>query len=118
MNPFFFIKEANYVLKKGGLFVAKVPTTFPLHAEPWDYWRVSQHGIKSLLNKDSGFEVLILRELSKVAVVPSINFKDQSSKLQYAPSPQFSIVIARKISNEVLKTVELRSMENLGRYEH
>ena len=57
LSPIHFVVEANRVLAEGGLFIARAPTTWPLHAEPWDFWRFSQHGWQGLLNANTGFEI-------------------------------------------------------------
>lgn len=49
--------EVNKVLKPGGLFFVEVPWIYPLHAEPYDYWRFSMYGLESLASR-SGFDVL------------------------------------------------------------
>jgi len=38
-------------VKKGGTVVIFVPAFYPLHDEPYDYWRFTQHSLKKLLVK-------------------------------------------------------------------
>jgi len=96
-SPLKFVLEANRVLKLGGLFVARMPTTWPLHAEPWDFWRVSVHGWASILNEETGFEILDLFEIGRSAIVPlTISHENASSKMMSAPAPLLTLVIARK----------------------
>jgi SAM-dependent methyltransferase len=36
-------------LKKGGTLIVAVPTFYPLHDEPYDYWRFSEHALRKIL---------------------------------------------------------------------
>lgn len=104
LNPAQYVLEANKVLRPGGLFVATFPTTWPLHAEPWDYWRMSAHGWTGLLNRLSGFEIIHLREHGQASVVPSLAGReacDGLAQMQYAPAPMFTSVVARKIGESI-----------------
>ena len=96
IDPFAFVVQANKVLKLNGLFIAKVPTTWPLHAEPCDFWRISSHAWKGLMNSRTGYEILASREIGASAVVPSILSANISAITQYAPAPLFTIVVAKK----------------------
>ncbi len=37
-------------LKEGGVLVVAVPFTFPLHDEPIDYWRFTEHALRRILS--------------------------------------------------------------------
>lgn len=116
IDPFTFIAQANKVLKMNGLFIAKVPTTWPLHAEPCDFWRISLHAWKGILNSRNGFDILTIQELGASAVVPSILSDNISANTQYAPAPLFTIVIAKKISSP--ESFEFASIHDMGKYDH
>lgn len=47
------VDECFRVLKRGGEIVVIVPFLFPLHDEPGDYWRFSQHALQKLFEKFS-----------------------------------------------------------------
>ena len=72
VSPLHFVLEANRVLSDNGLFIARGPCIWPLHAEPWDFWRFSQHGWQGLLNPTTGFEILEACEFGEACVVPSL----------------------------------------------
>jgi 2-polyprenyl-3-methyl-5-hydroxy-6-metoxy-1,4-benzoquinol methylase len=50
------INEAARVLKPGGHLILSVPFTWELHEEPYDFFRVTKHGLKEMFEK-SGFEI-------------------------------------------------------------
>jgi SAM-dependent methyltransferase len=118
LNPFILVNQANQILKMGGLFIAKVPTTWPLHAEPWDYWRFSSHSWKGLLNSRSGYEILSTREIGSSSVVPSMIDQHISANTQYAPAPLFTVVLAKKIAISSNDGVNLDQKQSLGTYDH
>lgn len=51
------VDEAFRLLKPDGYFILSGPFTWPLHEEPYDFFRFSKHGFKYILEK-SGFEVV------------------------------------------------------------
>ncbi len=50
------INESYRVLKKNSYIILTVPFTWELHEEPYDYFRVTKHGLKEMFEK-SGFEI-------------------------------------------------------------
>lgn len=50
--------ELNRVLEPGGLVFSQTHHTWPLHEEPWDFWRFSQTSWQTLFNPATGFEVV------------------------------------------------------------
>jgi SAM-dependent methyltransferase len=60
-----FQKAADNIyraLKKGGVAVVAVPTMYPLHDEPGDYWRFTEHSLRKMF---SGFKQVELRYRGK-----------------------------------------------------
>jgi len=55
-NPDVFLKEANRVLKPGGMAIFTVPFIWDEHEQPYDYARYSSFGLKSLFEKN-GFKI-------------------------------------------------------------
>lgn len=56
-NPEQALNEIYRVLRSEGKLILSVPFIYHAHAEPYDYWRFSEHGIRALVKKH-GFEVL------------------------------------------------------------
>jgi SAM-dependent methyltransferase len=52
-HPWKVIEEISKVLKPGGILYLSVPWIFPVHAEPYDFFRFSIFALKSLV-KDAG----------------------------------------------------------------
>lgn len=50
--------ELNQVLVPGGLVYVSTHQTWPLHDEPWDFWRFSEHSWQALFNAATGFEIV------------------------------------------------------------
>lgn len=51
------LDEINRVLKPSGKFIISIPFIYHIHAEPNDYFRFSEYGIKKLL-KNKGFKII------------------------------------------------------------
>jgi SAM-dependent methyltransferase len=50
------LNEANRVLKKDGYFILAGPMYWPLHEEPYDFYRFTKHGFEFSLKK-AGFQI-------------------------------------------------------------
>lgn len=50
--------ETNRILKKNGKLIISVPFLYPIHIEPFDYFRFSEYGIKHLLGKNN-FKIIL-----------------------------------------------------------
>lgn len=51
------LNEAFRVLKKEGFIIVSGPMYWPLHEEPYDFFRFTKHGFKYILEK-AGFEII------------------------------------------------------------
>jgi len=54
------VNEAFRLLKPEGYFILSGPFCWPLHEEPYDFFRFTKHGFKYILEK-SGFEVIEIK---------------------------------------------------------
>jgi SAM-dependent methyltransferase len=54
------LKEAHRALRKNGNIILTVPFVWELHEEPYDFFRITKHGLKSLLH-EAGFEIVYLK---------------------------------------------------------
>jgi SAM-dependent methyltransferase len=51
------VNEAFRLLKPGGFFIVSGPMYWPLHEEPYDFFRITKYGFSHLLHK-AGFEIV------------------------------------------------------------
>lgn len=61
-NPFKAMKELSRVLKKGGAIFAVFPFIWEIHQRPYDFFRYSEYGFKSLA-EDSNLSVVEIKQL-------------------------------------------------------
>ncbi|MBF0516207.1 MAG: class I SAM-dependent methyltransferase, partial [Nitrospirae bacterium] len=102
LMPWVVAVEINKVLKSGGLVMTQTHQSWPVHDEPWDYFRFSEHSWHSIFNKYSGFEILQSGMGERCFVVPSLcarQFYDLEHQLGYMSS----VCLAQKISDTPLK---------------
>ncbi|MSU22412.1 MAG: methyltransferase domain-containing protein [Opitutus sp.] len=50
--------ELNRVLVPGGIVFTQSHQTWPVHEDPWDFWRFSRYSWQTFFNSASGFEVV------------------------------------------------------------
>lgn len=51
------INNMYAALKKGGTLIVAVPFVFPLHDEPSDYWRFTEHSLRKMLIEFSHIDI-------------------------------------------------------------
>lgn len=66
-NPGKAISEAYRILKPGGYFVLITVQSYPLHDAPYDYYRYTQYGLKTLF-KESGFTKVTTKPLGSYPI--------------------------------------------------
>ena len=64
--------EINKVLKPGGLAVLVSHQCWPIHEQPWDFWRFSTWAWQTMFNAASGFEVVEAAMGEPAMVVPDL----------------------------------------------
>jgi SAM-dependent methyltransferase len=98
LAPWKFIIEANRVLRTGGLLCLMTPSTCPLHAEPWDFYRFSDHSWLGMLNRETGFEIIDRSLTTPMVVSPRIVLPG-AERMQYGAAYMITSVLARKIGD-------------------
>lgn len=82
--------EMAKVLKPGGIGYIQSHSAFPLHDEPWDFWRFSKDAWKAIFNRHTGFEVVDAQYRYPANIVPvHINEPDRagvSSRMNFLVS--------------------------------
>ncbi|MFL6519212.1 MAG: methyltransferase domain-containing protein [Chthoniobacterales bacterium] len=56
--PWVVAAEINKILKVGGLTFHSTHFAFPLHEQPWDFWRYTDQSLRILFSPPLGFEVI------------------------------------------------------------
>ena len=81
INPWKFCKELQRVAKVGGILQIEAPQSFPYHAEPYDFFRFTFTGMRSLFPECEVIETEITEgNASMVAVAVSNYIVNLSSK--------------------------------------
>jgi SAM-dependent methyltransferase len=58
LMPWKFVIELNRVLKPGAIGLFTSHQCWPMHDQPWDFWRFSDAAWTGLLNAATGFEII------------------------------------------------------------
>jgi len=81
INPWKFCQELQRVIKIGGLLQIEAPQTFPYHAEPYDFFRFTYTGMRSLFPQCEVIKTEITEgNASMIAVTISNYLINTSSK--------------------------------------
>ncbi len=54
------VREANRVLQTGGKLILTVPFCWELHEEPYDFFRITKHGLKELF-EENNFKIVTIK---------------------------------------------------------
>lgn len=94
--PWKVVLELNAVLKVGAPVFVQSHQTWPLHDEPWDYFRFSKYGWQGLFNSHTGFEIVRAehRLPGRICAVTSDELTTQG--LESQPAFLVSGCVARK----------------------
>ena len=101
LMPWKVALEMNRVLEPGGIVYTSTHQTWPVHEEPWDFWRFSRHAWQALFNAATGFEIIeaVVGEPGRIhACRTSTVTRDMPS----SPAYLGSAALVRKISDTAL----------------
>lgn len=93
--------ELNRVLLPGGIVYTATHQTWPVHEEPWDFWRFSKHSWQTLFNPATGFEI-VEAVCGEPARVHACRTSPVTRYLPDSPAYLGSASIVRKISDTTL----------------
>jgi len=110
--PWKAVLEINRVLRQGGLVFVMSHQTFPLHGEPWDYFRFSARAWRALFNRRTGFEILETGQGMPASIVAH-QLMEHTTYLPDLPAYILTAVLARKTGRTSLRwDVELDEIED------
>ncbi|ACA18586.1 Methyltransferase type 11 [Methylobacterium sp. 4-46] len=70
LMPWKVALEMNKVMRPGGLALIISHGAWPLHEEPWDFWRYSKEAWRGVFNRHTGFEMLEAQYKHPGSIVP------------------------------------------------
>jgi hypothetical protein len=88
--------EINRILVDGGTVLTVTHQTWPLHEQPWDFWRYSDNTWTAIFNEYTGFEIERVALGEAASIVPH-NVHPLTVGLPHHRSMLGSAVICRKI---------------------
>jgi hypothetical protein len=93
--------ELNRSLAPGGLVFSMSHQSWPVHEEPWDFWRFSRHTWQTLFNPATGFEILEAVQ-GEPARIHACRTTTVTKGLPDSPAYLGSACIARKVAETTL----------------
>lgn len=86
INPWQFCQEMQRVTKVGGLLQIEAPQTFPYHAEPYDFFRFTFTGMRSLFPKCEVLKSEITEGNAAMVAVTVSNYLINTSSIKVVRS--------------------------------
>ncbi|TWG93783.1 methyltransferase family protein [Mesorhizobium sp. J18] len=100
--PWVAAYELNKVLKTGGLAYIQSHPAWPLHEEPWDFFRFSREAWSGLFNKFTGFEIVDSAYDHEASIVPRSKNNGPLQGIDTQKTFLLSACIARKIGEPLV----------------
>lgn len=102
LMPWKFVIALNRVLKPGGIGLFTTHQCWPLHDEPWDFWRFSDRAWAGLLNPATGFEIIEAR-MGEPAFVVAARCQPATAFAETPARALASFVLFRKVAETALE---------------
>jgi SAM-dependent methyltransferase len=96
LMPWKVALEMNRVMKPGGFAFISTHQIYPLHEEPWDFWRFSSKAWHGIFNRSTGFEIIDTTYGERAYMVPG-HINDRTFRLDRIDAFMASQVLVRKI---------------------
>jgi len=104
-KPWVAAREVARVLKVGGVALHSVPWAWPAHAEPNDFWRMSEWGLRELFGEELGFEVLDSGRSGSVSMVPDPSWREHHPTMPTLDTGSMAWIVVRKVDHRANKVV-------------
>jgi hypothetical protein len=118
LMPWKVALEMNKVMTEGGLALIISHGAWPLHEEPWDFFRFSKESWAGIFNAHTGFAVLEANYQHQASIVPHYIHSPDFEAMSAGPAYLLSGCLVRKVSApQVAWDAEVGEVYNLG-YNH
>lgn len=101
LMPWKVALEMNRVLEPGGIIYTSTHQTWPVHEEPWDFWRYSRTTWQALFNSATGFEI-VEAVVGEPARIHACRTSTVTRDMPFSPAYLGSASLVRKISETAL----------------
>lgn len=102
MMPWKVSLEMNKILRVGGKVFSHSHQSWPVHDEPWDYFRFSHESWKGLFSVHSGFKVMDARRGSPLSLTPVHHQGGPFDTLEHGLCFGNSVCVAQKIGEPLV----------------
>jgi len=90
LMPWKVVLELNKIMKLGGTILILTHQSWPLHEQPWDFWRFSNNAWHALFNVHTGFRIVETALGEPSSIVPQL-LHATTAGLDKQPAPQVSL---------------------------
>lgn len=117
--PWLVSLELNKVMKVGGVAMINTHQSWPVHEEPWDYFRFSDYSWDTLFNVATGFEIIARGMGSRCVMGPSLFSPAlHDNRVDWHYGYLATRVVAKKISETSLAWPVDPAIVAKGNYPH
>jgi len=102
LMPWKLAVELNKVMKIGAVGFFVTHQSYPIHDEPWDFWRYSDRAWQSILNVATGFEIIEAKMSEPAFLVAKHGHAAVDTCEQYVGYLS-SVVVFRKVRHTALR---------------
>jgi SAM-dependent methyltransferase len=114
--PLQVVLEMNTILRVGGLVYLEAPQTIGLHELPWDFFRFSDRAWESLLNANTGFEIIQAQMSFPTHIIPFFPVGGVFTGYEATAGNLSSAVLARKTGKAKVRLEADFSQTTFGSY--
>ena len=103
LMPWKVALEMNKVLKPGALGLIISHATWPLHEEPWDFFRFSKDSWRGIFNRHTGFEVIEAQYQYPASIVPDYINDPNFQQMSLGPTYLLSGCLVRRTGDALVE---------------
>lgn len=103
LMPWKVALEMNKVLNEGALGLIISHASWPLHEEPWDFFRFSKESWRGIFNKHTGFEVVDAQYQYPASIVPDYINDANFQNMSLGPTYLLSGCIVRRTRHALVE---------------